>query len=144
MALIREVLAKNRLPCGLAGQLWGKLGFAATQMFGRYGRAKLLALNRRQHEAVQSNLNRQLVSALHWWLHTLPCAPARLTPTDLNSRGLVVSYSDGEGDKSEQFDKLIVCVGRKPVTENLLAADSGGHGGSDYRNIGCSRLLCWL
>jgi dihydrolipoamide dehydrogenase len=38
---------------------------------------------------------------------------------------VVVSYTDAEGDKEESFDKLIVAVGRKPVTNNLLAADCG-------------------
>lgn len=38
---------------------------------------------------------------------------------------VTVSYADKDGDKQEVFDKLIVAVGRKPVTANLLAADSG-------------------
>ena len=38
---------------------------------------------------------------------------------------VTVSYTDKDGDKQEVFDKLIVAVGRKPVTANLLAADSG-------------------
>lgn len=38
---------------------------------------------------------------------------------------VVVSYEDSEGEKTETFDKLIVAVGRRPMTQNLLAADSG-------------------
>ena len=38
---------------------------------------------------------------------------------------MTVSYSNAEGDKSEDFDKIIVAVGRRPYTEELLAADSG-------------------
>ena len=50
---------------------------------------------------------------------------ARVTGTAVKGKKVTVSFTDNEGDKSETFDKLIVCVGRKPVTENLLAADSG-------------------
>jgi dihydrolipoamide dehydrogenase len=41
-------------------------------------------------------------------------------------RGLVnVSYEDAKGAQELKVDKLIVGVGRSPVTEGLLAADSG-------------------
>lgn len=41
-------------------------------------------------------------------------------------RGLVnVSYEDSKGAQELKVDKLIVGVGRSPVTEGLLAADSG-------------------
>ncbi|MDY6984098.1 MAG: FAD-dependent oxidoreductase, partial [Pseudomonadota bacterium] len=38
---------------------------------------------------------------------------------------VTVQYTDKEGNKEEVFDKLIVCVGRKPYTTGLLADDSG-------------------
>ncbi len=50
---------------------------------------------------------------------------ARVSGTEVKGKKVTVSYSDSEGDKQETFDKLIVCVGRKPVTDNLLAGDSG-------------------
>lgn len=54
---------------------------------------------------------------------------ARLTGTELKGKGkkqeVVVSYTDGEGDKTITFDKLIVAVGRRPFTENLFSADAG-------------------
>ncbi|CAA0113704.1 Dihydrolipoyl dehydrogenase [BD1-7 clade bacterium] len=50
---------------------------------------------------------------------------ARVTGTEVNGDNVTVGYSDADGDQSEVFDKLIVCVGRKPVTENLVSADSG-------------------
>ncbi len=37
---------------------------------------------------------------------------------------VTVKYNDG-ADKEETFDKLIVCVGRRPQTENLMADDCG-------------------
>ncbi|HEY0960724.1 MAG TPA: FAD-dependent oxidoreductase, partial [Pseudomonadales bacterium] len=38
---------------------------------------------------------------------------------------VTVQYTDKEGNKEDVFDKLIVCVGRKPYTNGLLADDSG-------------------
>lgn len=49
----------------------------------------------------------------------------RVTGSEIKKKKVVVAYSDSDGDKSETFDKLIVAVGRKPYTQELLAADSG-------------------
>ncbi len=38
---------------------------------------------------------------------------------------VTVQFTDKEGNKEEVFDKLIVCVGRKPYTTDLLSADCG-------------------
>ncbi len=38
---------------------------------------------------------------------------------------VTVQYADKEGNKEEVFDKLIVCVGRKPYTVDLLSDDCG-------------------
>lgn len=48
----------------------------------------------------------------------------RVTGTEVGDK-VTVQYTDAEGDKSEVFDKIIVAVGRRPYTEDLLAADSG-------------------
>lgn len=48
----------------------------------------------------------------------------RVTGTEVGDK-VVVQYTDADGDKSESFDKIIVAVGRRPYTEDLLAADSG-------------------
>jgi len=50
---------------------------------------------------------------------------ARVTGTEVNGKEVTVNYSDSEGDKSATFDKLIVAVGRRPYTENLLSGDCG-------------------
>jgi dihydrolipoamide dehydrogenase len=50
---------------------------------------------------------------------------ARVTGTEIKGKKVTVTYSDAEGDKKEVFDKVIVAVGRRPYTEELLAADSG-------------------
>jgi dihydrolipoamide dehydrogenase len=41
------------------------------------------------------------------------------------NKGVTVTYTDASGEKTEAFDKLIVAVGRKPSSANLVAADSG-------------------
>ncbi|HCS28961.1 MAG TPA: dihydrolipoyl dehydrogenase [Spongiibacteraceae bacterium] len=38
---------------------------------------------------------------------------------------VTVTYNDGDKDVKETFDKLIVAVGRRPQSKNLLAQDSG-------------------
>ena len=50
---------------------------------------------------------------------------ARVTATEIVDGKVTVSYEDAEGEKSETFDRLIVSVGRKPVTKDLFSADAG-------------------
>jgi len=51
---------------------------------------------------------------------------SRVTGSEIKDGKVVVSYEDAKGEtQTETFDKLIVCVGRKPNTDGLLAADSG-------------------
>jgi dihydrolipoamide dehydrogenase len=54
---------------------------------------------------------------------------ARLTGTEIKGKGkkkeVIVSYTDSEGDKTITFDKLIVAVGRRPFTENLITQETG-------------------
>ena len=49
----------------------------------------------------------------------------RVTGSAVKGKKVTVTYSDGDGEKSEVFDRLIVAVGRRPFTEGLFAADSG-------------------
>ncbi|MCK0536146.1 dihydrolipoyl dehydrogenase [Alcanivorax quisquiliarum] len=50
---------------------------------------------------------------------------ARVTGSEVKGKKVTVSYSDAKGDQQETFDRLIVAVGRRPVTEELLSADAG-------------------
>ena len=50
---------------------------------------------------------------------------ARVTGTDVKRKKVTVTYQDSEGEKSEEFDNLIVAVGRRPYTEGLLSGDCG-------------------
>ena len=38
---------------------------------------------------------------------------------------VAVQYTDKEGEQEEVFERLIVCVGRRPFTQNVMAEDSG-------------------
>jgi dihydrolipoamide dehydrogenase len=53
---------------------------------------------------------------------------ARVTGSEVNKGNqpsVTVTYQDSDGEHQESFDKLVVCVGRRPVTEDLFSADSG-------------------
>ncbi|WP_320837448.1 dihydrolipoyl dehydrogenase [Zhongshania sp.] len=50
---------------------------------------------------------------------------ARVTGTKIVKKQVEVSYTFKDEEKTETFDKLIVCVGRKPLSSGLLAADCG-------------------
>ena len=51
---------------------------------------------------------------------------ARVTGTELRAEEVHVRYTlADESEQSEVFDKLIVCVGRKPFTDGLLAEETG-------------------
>lgn len=50
----------------------------------------------------------------------------KVSGSEVKGKKVKVEYEDPEGNKqSESFDKLIVCVGRRPATQDLLAEDSG-------------------
>ena len=48
---------------------------------------------------------------------------ARVTATEVSRGKVKVIYTDSKGEQEIKVDKLIVAVGRGPVTENLLSAD---------------------
>ena len=50
---------------------------------------------------------------------------ARVTGSEVKKKQVTVTFTDATGEQKLTFDKLIVAVGRRPVTTNLLAADSG-------------------
>lgn len=50
----------------------------------------------------------------------------RVTGSEVKGKEVTVTFTDKDGKEQKQtFDKLIVCVGRRPYTEGLLAEDSG-------------------
>lgn len=50
---------------------------------------------------------------------------ARVTGTEVKDGAVHVTYSKDNAEHTEVFDRLIVSVGRRPRTEDLLASDSG-------------------
>ncbi|OTG68263.1 dihydrolipoyl dehydrogenase [Acinetobacter sp. ANC 4470] len=50
---------------------------------------------------------------------------AKVAGTEVNGSEVTVQYTQGGEDKTQTFDKLIVCVGRRAYAEGLLADDSG-------------------
>ncbi|QAX81984.1 dihydrolipoyl dehydrogenase [Candidatus Pseudomonas adelgestsugas] len=50
---------------------------------------------------------------------------ARVVSLTVNDKEVIVTYTDQEGKQTIIFDKLIVAVGRSPMTIDLLASDSG-------------------
>ena len=50
---------------------------------------------------------------------------AKVAGTEINGREVTVKYNQAGEEKTETFDKLIVCVGRRAYAEGLLADDSG-------------------
>ncbi|GAB3277081.1 dihydrolipoyl dehydrogenase [Parahaliea aestuarii] len=49
----------------------------------------------------------------------------RVTKAEVSKGKVEVTYSNADGEQKEIFDKLIVAVGRRPRSEELLASDSG-------------------
>jgi len=49
---------------------------------------------------------------------------ARVASSSIKHDKVVLEYTDGDGTHSEEFDKLIVAVGRLPNTDNLYADES--------------------
>lgn len=50
----------------------------------------------------------------------------RVTASEIKGKEVEVTYQDKDGNEQKAtFDKLVVCVGRRPFTENLLAPDTG-------------------
>ena len=97
IAELMHTIQRNGLAAALAGQVWGQLSFAQTNMAGRFGRAMLRPFKRRQYEPHRRNLNNQLWRATNWWLDVLCGPPPRPVAVGASDRPLVISYSDGEG-----------------------------------------------
>ena len=93
---ISDFLREGRLSGGDAGSLFGRMGFALNATQGRFGRALLRPIKRRQYER-RANMNPQLESSLKWWLKFLKSHTPRSIPVCLKDKKVVISYSDGEG-----------------------------------------------
>ena len=78
---LRHVLESNRLTCGHASEIFGKLSFSAGQLFGRFGRRYLGPFKARQYApAGMVHLSQEITRAIHFWLRVLPKGPFRAVP----------------------------------------------------------------
>ena len=50
---------------------------------------------------------------------------AMVSKATVGKNGVTVEYKDKDGEQSIDVDKLVVAVGRRPVTDNLFADDAG-------------------
>ena len=50
---------------------------------------------------------------------------AMVSKATVGKNGVTVEYNGKDGEQSINVDKLVVAVGRRPVTENLFADDAG-------------------
>ncbi len=50
---------------------------------------------------------------------------AKVSATNVDNGTVTVTYTDKAGEKTLEFDKLVVAVGRRSFTDGLLAEDSG-------------------
>ena len=50
---------------------------------------------------------------------------AKVSKTEVTAQGVVITYTDGEGEKTLTVDKLLVAVGRRAATKGLLADGTG-------------------
>lgn len=69
---------------------------------------------------------------------------ARVTATEVTDGAINISYSDSDGEHTSTVDRLIVCVGRRPCTENLAAPEADlliDEGGFIHVNDECETNL---
>ena len=94
--LIGNILVAASLGSGEAASLSGKVGFALSVTFGKFGRCRVRPILRRAYSRAR-HLNEELRSCLLWWRAFLRNFTPRPIPTALENLPVVVSYSDGEG-----------------------------------------------
>jgi hypothetical protein len=96
VAEIREILRLRTLAPGAAGKLKGKLSFAASQFWGKIGRAFLRALAERQYlRSTVTALTPPLVASLKQWLLILHEGRPRSLDLVADQTADVVIFTDG-------------------------------------------------
>lgn len=96
------------------GSVWRRLG-AEVVVFEALDKFLSLADDQISKEALKTFTKQGLQVRLG----------ARVTGTEVKKKQVTVSFTDAEGEQQLTFDKLIVAVGRRAYTENLLATDCG-------------------
>ena len=143
---IQAIVAANWLRPGHAARLRGKLGFALVAAFGRFGRAQLSAIKRRQYASGGKNfqLSAVLRAQLEWWLVHLRSLPGRgvpRSPAEIILGSLFRWRRQWEsGGMSDLFgSKHGVLLCRGPALHP--AAVGWGQQHSPHRSCGATNLL---
>ena len=98
VALLKNILRRNSLSPEAAAKIRGKLGFAQSLMFGKYGRAILHEFSARQYSSMKGPtfpLSPALVETIQLWVSTLPATKPRTV--SLTPPVPVVIYTDAQG-----------------------------------------------
>ena len=98
MGWIDEIRKRGRLDRGEAGKLKGVLQFAASQIWGKVGRAFLRVLCERQYDKrpdPDTSLDRVLDAALLMWRWLVTSGPPRPIKEFQETTADVVPFSDG-------------------------------------------------
>ena len=97
---LRKILSSKKLGKGHASEIFGKLSFAAGQLFGRFGRMHLAPFRLRQYGRNGcSHLTAEIERAIAFWLHVLPRGLFRAAHPR-SGTPFVITMSDGEGTGS--------------------------------------------
>ena len=110
---ILDILKRNTLTPAHASKLRGKLGFAQSLLFGRFGRAMLKPLAERQYSTTRKRapLTTNLRAALEWWSAALKRPTPRLVPLRPIRPCVVYSDACGEGHLG-----AVLCSPKEVVT----------------------------
>ena len=94
-SMLLNVIATRKLSPDAAAKLRGKLGFAQSLLFGKYGRAMMHDLTLRQYSTTKAPLTDALIETAQWWLDALQCS----FPRELRFRypEPVTIYTDAQG-----------------------------------------------
>ena len=93
---LRHHLSQKSLTSGQAAKLKGKLLYAATQLWGKIGRAYLRPLSERQYsKKPRTKLDKALELALKAWIRLLDSAPRRTLRPNMNTDTDYVLFTDG-------------------------------------------------
>ena len=97
-ALLKNILRRNSLSPAAAAKIRGKLGFAQSLMFGKYGRALLHEFSARRYSSMRGPtfpLSPALAEAIQWWIATIPATKPRTV--SLTPPVPIVVYTDAQG-----------------------------------------------
>ena len=115
---IDVVLLKRSMTNAEAASYRGRLGWARSFLFGRYGSAALVPLRCRQYsDKADVRLSPAIEEALLWFRRTLLDHPPREMPFELQNWPFIVTISDGEGTGSVA---VALWMPREPQFQPLL------------------------